>query len=830
MLISVVTTTVYGQQAKKDSLKTVSKVDTLPREPDELEAEVNYSAEDSVVADKMTGRVYLYGKSKVNYGGMNMEASVIEIDYDHNTILAYGLRDSSGKMMGAPVFKDGNETMEAEKILYNLKTKKGKIYNAMTRQGQMLVIGNEIKKDSNNVIYMRDMRCIPCEQKDARTMFRATRAKIIPNDKIVTGPMYVQVGGIPTPLGVPFGYFPNTKKAHNGILIPNPAFSQTQGFYLRNAGFYFAINDMTDVVLKGDIYTNGSFVADVRNNYNVRYKASGYTQLRFTQYNLGDKDVPSTFSKNKSLEAHWIYNQDSRSNPNQRFSSNVNYVSNQSVSRFSSSNSNQFLQNSFQSNINYSKTYKNSALTAAATLDQASQKRLMTVSLPNFVYSVNRFFPFKRENAVSQNVLDKIGMNYVMNAKNTLTGYDTTIFKTNIADSMKYGIQHSLPITTNFNLFKYITVTPGLNLSAVMLTRAVEKTYDAETNKVITKKTNTFVTTYDAYFSTAVNTKLYFDYQFLKGNLKQIRHVMIPTITYNYRPDLGYEKTGIWKQVQKDSLGNTAWYSVAEGALYSGPAMGKQNTMAFSLQNNIQAKLKQTTDTGVTYKKVTLLQGLTLNGNYNFAKDSMRMSGITMSANNFFFNKLINVVTTASYSPYQYDKVLGREVKAYLLETGQLARMTYADIKVSGSIGNSLVESLWRSMHNDMTNAAEKGSNKTLEENGTLPWNLSLAYSLTFYNKDARKLQPSHNVTMTADVMPTKFWKLGVSTGFDVPTHRFTYSRITLYRDLKCWEGHIDWIPFGVNKSYTLTINLKSAMLKDANLKRSKQFFDNFSQ
>ena len=190
-------------------------------------------------------------------------------------------------------------------------------------------------------------------------------------------------------------------------------------------------------------------------------------------------------------------------------------------------------------------------------------------------------------------------------------------------------------------------------------------------------------------------------------------------------PDFGYEKMGIWKQVQKDSLGNMAWYSVAEGALYSGPAMGKQNTMAFSLQNNIQAKLKQTSDTGVTYKKVTLLQGLTLNGNYNFAKDSMKMSGITMSANNFFFNKLINVVTTASYSPYRYDKVLGKEVKTCLIETGQLARMTYADIKVSGSIGNSLVESLSRSMHNDMTNAAEKGSNKTLDENGKLPWNVS---------------------------------------------------------------------------------------------------------
>jgi len=823
VLISVGFNSLYGQNQSKDTLKTVSKADTLAPPSGDLEAEINYSAEDSAVTDRTANRVYLYGKSKVIYGNMQMEAAVIEVDYLNNTVLAYGTKDSTGKMINNPVFKDGNETMEAEKILYNLKSKKGKIFNAMTRQGEMLVIGKEIKKDSNSVIYMKDMRCIPCNEKDARTMFRATRAKIIPNDKIVTGPMYVQVGGIPTPVGLPFGYFPNTKKSHNGILIPNPSFSALQGFYLKNAGFYMAINEKTDVVIKGDIYTNGSFVASIQNNYNVRYKASGYTQLKYARFNFGDRDVPDQFRQQQSIEARWRYTQDNRSNPNGRFSADVNYVSNQNINRFTGDNANQFLQNAFQSNINYSKTLKNGALSFAGTMGQASQTGLINLTLPEVLYSVNRFFPFKRENAVSQNVLDKIGMNYIMTAKNTISGYDSTLFKTNFADSMKYGIQHSLPISTNFNVFKYITVSPGLNLSSVMLTRGINKTYDAENKKVVSSITNTFITTYDAVFSTNVSTKVYMDYQFLKGNLKQIRHLIIPTLQYSYRPDLGYDKSGIWKQVQTDTLGNQSWYSVTEGALFSGPARGVQNMLSFGLQNNIQAKIKQVSDTGINYKKVTLLQGLTVNGNYNFTKDSMQMSGITLSANNFFFNQSLNVVATASYSPYRYDKILGREVSTYLLETGQLARMTQAQINFSGNLTSEKL-SAFRNKRNQNT----EGQTQNREETSTLPWMIEFAYGLGFTNRDARKLHPSHSLSSSFGFSPTKNWKFNSMLNFDVTTMRVTYSKISVYRDLKCWEARIDWVPMGVNKSYIISINLKSGMLRDVKADWKSPFIDNF--
>ena len=257
----------FAQNQTSDSLKKVSVDTIIPIEEDEsIEERITYSAEDSTVALPLEGKAFLYGKSKVNYGSMNIESEFIEIDYSKNLITAYGKKDSLGKNVGNPVFKDGSETMEAEKIMYNLKTKRGKIFNALTKQGELLVIGNEIKKDSTNIIYMKNMKCIPCQEEDARTVFRATKAKIIPDDKIVTGPMYLEIGGVPTPLGLPFGFFPNTKKQHNGILLPTFGNSPGQGFNLRQGGFYWGINDKTDMVIRGEIYANGRWAIRKVNN------------------------------------------------------------------------------------------------------------------------------------------------------------------------------------------------------------------------------------------------------------------------------------------------------------------------------------------------------------------------------------------------------------------------------------------------------------------------------------------------------------------------------------------------------------------------------------
>lgn len=844
LLISLSISKLNAQSPPADTLKKVS-ADTIsaPDNSETLTEQIKYNAEDSVVALPLEGKALLYGKATVNYGGTNIEAEFIEIDYAKSMILAYGKKDSTGKAIGNPVFKDGDETMEAEKIMYNLKSKKGKIFNALTKQGELLVIGKEIKKDSLNNVYFKNMRCIPCQDADARTAFKATKAKAIPDDKIITGPMFLEIGGVPTPLGLPFGYFPNTKKQANGILPPTFGNSAERGFNLQNGGYYLGINDKTDMTIRGDIFANGSWGLKTKNDYNILYKSRGSINLSYSHFNIGDKDVPKTFSQQKAYQIGWLHTQDNKSDPSIRFSANVNYVNNQAYNRFNAINSGQYLTNTFLSNVNFTKTYKLSSLSINAAHSQNSANRQVDITFPSLTYNVNRIFPFKRETAARQNVFDKLGLSYLLEARNTLSGRDTSVFKGSPLDSMNYGIRHSIPISTNFNILKYITATPALNLSSVMYTKTIRRQFYSEVVKtgaenkdstvygVRTDAVRDFAAAYDANFSTAFNTKVYFDYLFNKGKVKQIRHLLIPTITYNYRPDFGEDQYGFYRNVQKDTTGNSYRYSIFEKGIYGGPTTGKQNAISIGLNNNLEAKLKQKSDTGITYKKVVLLQNLGLNGSYNFAADSLKMSVISLSARTVLF-KYFDVVASSGFDPYVYNKTSKTRVDKFTVhEDGRLARLTGATFAVNTSIGSNMLEAMRKTRQApDMTNGAENGAetnpNETQEQ---LPWNLRISYNLSLMNDDDRKLQPTQTLNFSGDLMPTKFWKIGITSGFDFTNQKLSYTSVNIYRDLKCWEARIDWIPFGPRKSYNLTLNLKSSMLSDFKIpKRSIPRLDEY--
>lgn len=833
LLISSIPALYNAQTGGKDTLKKVS-VDTLDAGNDEsLEDKITYTAQDSAVFIASSSNVFLYGKAVVEYGDMNLQSEFIEIDYEKNLVTAYGKKDSLGKNVGTPVFKDGAQEMNAEKIMYNLKSKKGKIFNALTKQGELLVVGKEIKKDSSNVIYMKDMRCIPCQYEDARTVFKATKAKIIPDDKIVTGPMFLEIGGVPTPLGLPFGYFPNTKKQHNGILLPQFGNSSTLGYNLRDGGFYWGINDKTDMIIRGDVYANGSWTLKTTNDYNVLYKANGAVSLSYSQFNFGDKDIPSTAGKEKTYSIKWDHIQDNKSNPTIRFTANVNYVNNQRINRLNAINSGQFLTNTFQSNVNFTKSFKASSLSLNATHNQNTQTHYAEINLPSLTYNINRFFPFKRANAVRQNVLDKIGISYLLEARNSLTGADSTLFKGNIENKLRYGIRHSVPISTNFNIARYITVTPALNFSSVMYTKSTRQEFInhyTPTSNIKTDTVNGFVGGYDANFSTALNTQVYFDYAFRKGKVSRVRHLLIPTLTYSYRPDLGEEQYGFWKKVQTDTTGrNFKRYSIFDNTLFGGPAIGKTNALTVNLSNNVEAKVRKKTDTGFVYNKVTVLQNVSLNGSYNFAADSFKMSMISLSGRTKIF-KYFDLVASSTFDPYGYDLVTRKRIKEFSsTHNQQLVQFAGANLAVNTSFGSNQLEAMRKTRQPpNMTNGAERGAVDDLDKTEKIPWNLDMYYNLAFTNVNYQTLKTTQTLNMKGDIAPTKNWKLGVTTGFDFTTKRISYTSINIYRDLKCWEAHIDWVPFGIRKSYYLTINLKSSMLREFKIPKRSIPMDNF--
>jgi hypothetical protein len=829
LLISSGPTLLQAQMDRGDTLKKVS-TDTLnlTDEEDGIQELVIYSAEDSVVVMPLEGKAILYGNAKVAYGSLNIQSEFIELDRTKNIITAYGKKDSLGHNVGTPVFKDGEETIEAEKIIYNLKTKRGKIFNALTRQGELLVVGNEIKKDSNNIIYMKDMKCIPCQYEDSRTVFRATKAKIIPDDKIVTGPMYLEVGGVPTPLGLPFGYFPNTKKQHNGVLLPTYGNSPNFGFNLRQGGYYWGINDKTNMIIKADIYANGSWALNTTNNYNVLYKAIGNTYIGYSSFNIGDRDIPAQFSRQKSYEIRWTHAQDNKSDPSVRFSSNVNYVKNQSFNRLNAINTGQFLQNTFQSNINYTKAFKRSALSLNATHSQNSLSNQVDINFPSLTFNVNRFFPFRREGAVKQNIIDKIGISYLAEARNMLSGKDSTLFSGSLLDSLKYGVRHLVPISTNFNIFKYITASPALNLSSVMYGSRTQKSFAGErVPNVKNENVSGFAAGYDANFSTSFNTQVYFDYLFKKGKVKQIRHLLIPTLTYNYRPDFGDKRFGFWKEVQRDTIGNLQRYSIFEKGIFGGPQPGKVNGLGINLNNNIEAKIKQKTDTGFRYEKKVALQNLSLNTFYNFAADSFKMSLVSLTARTVLF-KYFDVQASSGFDPYKYDKVRKVRVNQFVYTDGAaLARLIDANFAVNTSVGSNMLEALRKTRQpTQLTNSAERGSEAESSISEVLEWTLRISYNLNLRNTGAEKYQQMQTLNFSGDVSPTKYWKVGVSSGYDFTTKGVSYTSLNIYRDLKCWEARVDWVPFGIRKSYSIAINLKTSILRDFKIPHQRQWFD----
>lgn len=841
--ISKINAQVQNDSIQKSSIDTLSANNNDEPEEETLEEQVSYTAEDSIVALINERKAFLYGKAKVNYGSMNIEAEVIELDYTKNLVTAYGKKDSLGKLFGTPVFKDAGQTMEADKIMYNLKTKRGKIFNALTHQGDLLVVGAEIKKDSTDIIYMKGMDCIPCQEADARTRFKATKAKIIPDDKIVTGPMYLEIGGVPTPLGLPFGYFPNTKEHHNGILFPTYTNHNRWGYGLTNGGFYWGISDQTDMVIHGDIYQNGSWSLSTQNNYYVLYKASGGIGLRYSQYNNGDRDIPSQFNKQIAYGVKWSHKQDNKNNPTMRFSANVDFAQNQAFSRVTADNSRDFLQSTNLSNIAFSKTFKRSSLSLNAMHNQNNITRDMSIVLPSLTFNVNRFFPFKRENATKQNVLDKLGVTYMAEAQNTLKGKDSSIFRGNILDSLNFGLRQSSSISTNFNILKYITVTPAINLAAQTYPNTIRKEFYLDTlyskldptkdsvllPRIRNQRVNDFATGFNGSFSTGLNTKVYFDYLFRKGKVKQIRHQMIPTLTYNYTPDFGASQFGFWRKVQKDTLGNQLDYSVFERGIYGGPGRGEVNGLGININNMIDAKLKQKTDTGTTYKKVALLQELSLNTFYNFAADSFRMNDISLSARTILF-KNINLVYRSTFSPYLYDKNSNREINKFMIgNDDRIARLTDIVISIQSNIGSDMLAAAKKVKQTvDMSNNVEAGGSNDANSQEKLSWDLGITYNLTLQNHNDHRLQPSHFLSLVGSINPTKFWKVGVTTNYDFNNQKFEYTRLTIYRDLKCWQASASWVPFGRNKSYSISLNMKTSLLSSFKIPRERSYLDVF--
>ncbi|MBC7862474.1 MAG: hypothetical protein IAF38_05820, partial [Bacteroidia bacterium] len=702
------------------------------------------------------------------------------------------------------------------------KNGKGKIKNITTKQGELIIRGDKVKKDSNDVSYFKNLACIPCEFEDSKTIFRATRAKVIPDDKIVTGPMYLEISGVPTPIALPFGYFPNTKKrSKSGLIIPTYGESPNLGFYLKDGGFYWAMGPKIDMQFRGDIYTFGSWALKNFTNYNVRYKFTGGFSIGYSIFNIGEKEQISTFARSKDFFVRWTHNQDPKARPGITFNATVNAGTN-SFNKLNAQNTGQYLNNTFASNISFSKSFKFGNISVNAQHSQNTQTKIVDVTLPAVTFNLNRFFPFKNETHSKQTWLDKLGVNYLLETKAMLSRVDTFFLKPDSPDKIKFGIHHSLPISTNFNLFKYFTFTPAMNLSAFNYIKTEEDRWDSALNKRVTDTLNGFKTAFDMNVSGSINTKIYGNYFFKGKHLKQIRHFLIPTVSFVYRPDMTIKELGYYKEVQIDTFGNSQKYSIFRNGIYGGPSSGRSGLLSFNLNNNLEAKIRKKSDTGFVDKKVVLLQNLSLSGGYDFMVTTFNLSNLSLSGRTKIW-KNIDLLASGTFDPYSISPTdsIRQNVFQWNVNNNP-ARFSAGNIAINTAFSNSMFTKVKTSP--ELTNSVENKGKGSISPG--LPWNINVYYNFV-YSKPLYVETTTQTLNMSGDVAITQKWKIGFTTGYDFIKKNLSYTSLNIYRDLHCWEAHFDWVPFGFRKRYSVSINLKTSMLRDIKIPRTREWYDN---
>lgn len=819
-----------------DSLVTDSiTAETTKKSESELDAPVDYEAEDSIYYDIKNQVAYLYGNAQVIYGEIQLNAGYIKFDFKNDLIYAKYIEDSTGKMIQKPIFKDGEEEFESRELTYNFKTKKGLIQGVVTEQEGGYIHSERTKKQDDNEVCIHGGKYTTCDHDHPHYYIKLTKAKVIPNDKIVTGPAYLVVEDVPTPLVIPFGFFPNKKGSTSGVLIPEYGEEQNRGFYFRNGGYYFAINDYFDLALTGDIYTNGSWLGHVRSGYKKRYRFNGNVDLRYSQNILGDKGLED-YQKNTMYAVKWRHTQDSKARPNSNFSANVD-VSSSAYDRYNSYSIQNRLNTTKQSSITYSTRLPGTPFSFNMNLrhSQNNMDSTINLSLPVAALNMSRIYPLKRRKVVGkERWYEKISMSYTMNTDNKLTVKEENLFEEETLQRFTKGIRHSVPVSASWKIFKHISLSPSVRYNERWYFESINKYWDNDYfnskdstfGDVVTDTLSGFNRVYEYSASASLSSRIYGMYTFKNGPVTAIRHVMSPSVSLSYRPDFGREKYNYYSEYFRVTGQDTSFlrYSYFENGMYGTPGAGKSGNVSFSLNNNVEMKVKSKEDSVSNVKKVKLLDALNFSTSYNAIADSLNWSSVNVSARTNILNRF-NINFNASLDPYAYKEINDNyhRVNTFEMdETGNLFRLTSANVALNTSFKSQ-------------STASKEKEEKKKDLPGTpdmyvdfdIPWSVRISYSLR-YTKPYDEAKTIQTANVTGDINLTPKWKIGFRTGYDFTNKRVTTSSIDIYRDLHCWEMSFHWVPFGNFQSYQFKINVKSAMLKDLKLQRNKSWYDNY--
>ena len=859
----------HTDSLRYDTLKPMPRRRIAPRRASSaIETKVVCTATDSVWRDMNRKKIFYFGNAEAKYDDINLTAACLEFDLETSTCRAYGVADSLGKLQGRPLFKQGETTFEAVEMLYNFKSKKGIITKVWTEESGGYLHGERIKRMDDNSVNIRSGGFTTCDLKEhPHFQFKFTKAKVIPDDKIVTGPIYMTIADVPLPLALPFALIPNTKGRKTGIIMPTYGESANRGFYLENGGYYWAINDNYDLQVLGDIYTRGSWGIKPTFRYNKRYKFNGSLALGFAVNKIGTKGA-ADYQESTDFKIQWTHKQDTKAHPRHNFSANVNIVSS-NFNKYNATTVNDQLSNTFQSSISYQTNFGGKVyLTLNANHSQNTLTRQVTASLPEMTLTVNRFYPLKKVGkAGKKRWYQELNASYTMNGKIYVNDIDTVLFngftdnfglwaKNVMRNHAQMGVKHNIPVNLPIKLFKHFTWTNSANFSDYMYFKHIEKQWINDTDSTGHLQTDTihgFRNLVDFNLSSNLTTKVYGMVRFAKGPIRAIRHVITPTVGFTYKPNFGDPRWGVYG-TYTDGNGIEQTYNKFASPLYGTPSQTQQGLLTYSIGNTLDIKVPSRSDTITGLKNVTLLESLNLSGNYDITKDSLRFSTLGISARTTLFKKL-KISYNSVWDPYAADS-LGRRINKFeIIENKRLFHKNSSSwqFSLSYSFNQNDIDKLRgrkkngpASFEDNIQNRAQRSMNVTEGElldimgnpnayvDWSTPWSLTLSYNLSYTTNVAYAAAvgiPTHRVVQTlninGDISITPKWKFTFSTGWDFTNHGLSYTNLSVYRDLHCWEMRFNWIPIGSYKSWNFTINVKAQALKDLKLSKKKDYRDN---
>lgn len=854
-----------GQQvnikAEKDSLPAVkntpiiptvvdttavdsTKTDSVTPPPPVLLDNIKYSADGYRRISRKEKKMYLYDNAFITYQDTELTAGSIILDFEKNEVYAGRIKDSTGNYTQLPVFKQGADVVEPDSIRFNYDTKKALIWNSRSEQtagGGINVFAEKTKKENDSVYFLEEIRLTTSDHpEDPEYYIRIRKGKVVPKKKIIAGVSNMYIADVPTPIGVPFAYFPLTQERKSGFIFPTFGEVNNRGYFVQNGGYYFAISNYFDLALLGDYYTNGSYGLRAETNYAVRYKFRGNLAFRFENLINSQRGFPD-YSRSTVYNIRWSHSQDTKSSPNSRFSASVNLGSSRYYQlSYNQLNTPNFLNNTLASSISYSKTfpaYPSLNISLTATHSQNTNTQAINMTLPALQANLERIFPFAPREGIKKGIFQNINFQYNLRAENRIETTDSLFFKREMFEDARVGFSHRIPISTNFKLFKYLSTSLSANYDDVWYLRTIRRNdYDTSLEEATIDTLNGFDRFSQYNFSAGIGTTIYGTFNFGDDKkIQAIRHVLRPSVSYSYNP--GFNQ--YYDEYVANEDEDIREYTRFEGGIFGIPGRTNSNSIGFSLSNTFEAKVRDRDTTATEPKKIILLNNLNFSGSYDIVADSLAWSPIRVSAGTQLFENKMNINLGATLDPYAIDNN-GTQINVFNIDNGgSLFRLTGANLNINYSFSSSSFESTDNDTDNTQSGGREDdlfgkaqdfSDSRTFEgrddsdEDKTanagnyrtkLPWDLRLAYALSYSNSRRQNEISTNSLMFSGNIELSPRWKVGASSGYDFKSRGFTFTQLRFERDLESWRMSFNWVPFSSRSSWYFFIGIKSSILSD---------------